>query len=59
VNNNTIQKGLFDLTLFVSKTDIQEANLILKNDNIEDHYGAIAMAAILNESVFDIIKGKR
>jgi len=59
VNFKTIQRGLFDLTVFVSKTDIEKVNLLLKNENIEDYYKAIAIAGIHSGRFTDLIKGKR
>jgi len=60
VNFETIQKKLFDLTIFVSQTDVQrEYNLLLENKMFGDYYGAIAMAAIRSGRLNNLIKGKR
>jgi len=60
VSFKTIQKELFDLTIIVSKTDVQEKlNLLLKNKMVEDYYGAMAITAIRSGRLNDLIKGKR
>jgi len=59
VNSKTIQKGLFDLTIFVNKTYVEEANLELKKQNIVDYYAAIALAGIRSGRLNDFIKEKR
>jgi len=61
VNSKTIQKGLFDSTIVVNKTDVQEIILLLKNENIDiiDYYAAIALAGIHSGRLDDFIKGKR
>jgi len=60
VNFKTIQKELFDLTIFVNQTDVRrEFNLLLENKVFGDYYGAIAMAAIRSGRLNDLIKGKR
>jgi len=59
VNSKTIQKGLFDLTIFINKTDVDKTNLLLKDQNLEDYYGAVAMTGIQSDRLADFIKGKR
>jgi len=59
VNSKTIQEGLFDWTIIVNKTYVEKVNLILKNENIEDYYRAIAITAILSDRITDLIDGKR
>jgi len=58
VNFNTIQKELFDLTVFVSKTDVQkEANLLIGAN--KDYHWAIAGVALQSGRLTDFIRGKR
>jgi len=58
VNFNTIQKELFDLTIVVSKTDVQKEVNRLKA--IDDYHQAIASVAIRSShSLNDFIRGKR
>jgi len=59
VNSKTIQKGLFDLTIFVNKTHVEDVHLSLEYKNVEDYYLAIAMAGIATRRLDDFIKGKR
>jgi len=59
VNSKTIQKGLFDSTIVVNKTDVEDINLLLKNETIEDYYTAIAIAGIRSDRINDFIKEKR
>jgi len=60
MNFKTIQKELFDLTIFVSRTEVQkEINLLFKNNIVNYYYGAIAVAAIRSGRLDDLIKGKR
>jgi len=46
------------LTIFISKTDFQNAVDFLK-ENIVDYYGAIAIAGIRSGRFKDFITGKR
>jgi len=59
VNSNTIQKGLFDLTIFISVKDVEDTYLRLKEKNIKDYYGTIAIAGIRSGRLDDFMKGKR
>jgi len=59
VNYETIQRGLFDLTIFVSKTDVQNEVDLLKEADIEDYHGAIALAGFRSGRFIDFIIGKR
>jgi len=59
MNSKTIQKDLFDLTIFVSKTDVDETYIQLKKRNIKDYYRAIAVTGILSGRLTDLINGKR
>jgi len=59
VNFKTIQKELFDLTIFVSKTDVQKRVNLLPKEYFKDYYGAIAIAGIRSGRLNDFIQGKR
>jgi len=47
------------LTIFVNKTDVQNEVDLLKEGDIEDYHGAIAIAGIRSGRLTDFIIGKR
>jgi len=55
---DTIQEKLFDMTVFVSKADVQkEINQFKKI--MDDYHKAIARVAMRSSSLKDYIRGKR
>jgi len=59
VSFGNIQKELFDLTIFVSKTDVQKEVDLLIEGAIDDYHKAIAIAGIQSGRLTDLIRGKR